>query len=203
MQTHKEVFTGIYANNLWGSDESVSGMGSSISSSANIIDALNLIIDRYSISSIIDIGCGDFNWMKEVNLSGVSYLGLDIVDGLIDSNIEKYSSDNINFMVSDITIDQLSAADLILCRDVLLHYSIEENKKIIKNIVDSGSKFFAINFFTREQVNIDINIGEAHLINLMCDPYNLNNPIESFNEFEGIYPEYSDKVLCLWRTNNE
>lgn len=203
MKIAKEIFTDIYKNNLWNGSESVSGTGSDKYSSSNVVKALDNIIKKYNITSIADVGCGDFNWIMDVDLSRVSYTGLDIVEDLISSNIEKYSDESISFMVLDATKDPIPKADLVLVRDVMLHYSIEENQKILNNVLSSGCKYFAINFFTREDINIDINIGEAHLINLMRDPYNLSEPIEMFNEFEGIFPEYSDKVLCLWRLDNE
>jgi hypothetical protein len=35
---------------------------------------------------MLDAPCGDFNWMKEVDLSAVHYTGGDIVEPLVNSN---------------------------------------------------------------------------------------------------------------------
>lgn len=37
------------------------------------------MLKKYSIKSILDIPCGDFSWMKKIELDGIEYIGADIV----------------------------------------------------------------------------------------------------------------------------
>ena len=52
------------------------------------------------ITSVLDIPCGDFNWMQKVDLSNIEYIGADIVEELIKKNIEIYEGkNNLRFKV--------------------------------------------------------------------------------------------------------
>ena len=78
------------------------------------------IVEQYSVTSILDVPCGDFNWMQHVEFDGL-YRGADIVRELITENQARYGSDRRRFAVLDVTRDQLPASDLVLCRDCLNH----------------------------------------------------------------------------------
>jgi hypothetical protein len=60
--------------------ESESGPGSSLEFTKLTRVYLQDIVERYSIRSIIDVACGDWNWMRHIMpLPGVqSYTGYDI-----------------------------------------------------------------------------------------------------------------------------
>ena len=65
----------IHKFNLWASNESISGPGSEISNTKAVVKFLNNFIKEQNIKSILDIPCGDFNWMQTVDLSGIKYIG--------------------------------------------------------------------------------------------------------------------------------
>ena len=56
-----------------GKIETYSGPGSLLKNTNNLIEGLSLFIKEYNIKSIIDVPCGDFNYMKEINLDNVNY----------------------------------------------------------------------------------------------------------------------------------
>jgi len=60
----EDRFTEIYKSNYWGSKESVSGIGSTLIYTENLRSKLPDLFQLYSIKSIFDAPCGDFNWMK-------------------------------------------------------------------------------------------------------------------------------------------
>jgi hypothetical protein len=71
-------FTDIYHKNIWENEESVSGPGSTLE--YTVRDALPTVLDTYSIKTIFDAPCGDFNWMKYVvKGTNIKYTGGDIV----------------------------------------------------------------------------------------------------------------------------
>jgi hypothetical protein len=196
----KNVFTEIYLNNMWTSSESVSGTGSENTNVLKLKEELPILFKKYNINSIIDIPCGDFNWMKTVDLGNISYIGADIVDELIQSNKQKYN--DIDFRVLDITTNELPTVDLIFVRDCLGHLSNENVLKAIQNMKDSGSKFLLATSFTKYNFNNDIENGGWKCINLMIEPFFLK-PIYLINENckEG-YPHYNDKCMILFELNN-
>jgi len=58
--------------------ESESGPGSSTSFTQGTREYLHDVIERYSVRSIVDVACGDWNWMRHVDLAALgveSYIG--------------------------------------------------------------------------------------------------------------------------------
>ncbi len=196
----KEVFTSIYSENTWGSHVSRSGPGSTEAQSANIVKMINELIDRQKIKSILDLPCGDFNWMKRVSLSDVDYVGGDIVEELIENNIKNFRKDNINFRHLDIINDDLPRADLIIVRDCFVHFSYQNILKSIENIKRSECKYILTTTFTKQRVNYDIVTGDWRPINLLHKPFNLPKPLVLTEEnYAGKFKkDYRGKSLALW-----
>jgi hypothetical protein len=196
----KEKFTEIYENNLWCSPESVSGGGSEMQNTKVIRKELPVLIQKFNIKSILDLPCGDYNWMKSVDLSGASYIGADIVEPLVKKNKELYNQ--IDFRLLDLTKDILPKVDLIFVRDCLGHLSNENVLLALKNCKESGSKYLLATSFTKWDFNPDIEDGGWKCINLMISPFNLN-PIYLINEDcqEG-FPHYNDKCMILFQLNS-
>lgn len=203
------IFTRIYSNDLFNKKAkqsdglSISGPGSGIYQTQEIIKKLPLILKKYMIKSVLDIPCGDFYWMEKVNLNDVNYIGSDIVKSLIVNNQRKYSRDNINFKVLDIMNDDLPTVDLILCRDLFVHMTNKQINKGIQNILKSNSKYLLTTSFVSLNQNSDINsVGNWRPINLEIEPFNLLNPIEYIDEkCTEVNNKYSDKQLLLYKIN--
>lgn len=114
----KEVFTEIYKSSLWGSSEGGSGTFSVKKQTESLINNLDKLLNDLNISSILDIPCGDFNWMQKVHLSNIDYIGADNVEELIENNIKQYKEkENVKFMVINLIKDPLPKSDLIFVRD--------------------------------------------------------------------------------------
>ena len=96
-KTVKEIFTKIYRENYWRGENSVSGSGSDDSQVQTIIKEVNLLITKFKIKTILDLPCGDFNWMRNVNLKNVDYVGADIVEELIINHLDIYSKKKYSF----------------------------------------------------------------------------------------------------------
>jgi hypothetical protein len=197
MNDLKEVFSGIFNGNDWGSGESVSGLGSELKSTEKIREELPDFIKKFNIKSFLDIPCGDFNWMSNINFGDVKYIGADIVDDLIQKNCEKYPG--VEFKVIDITKDELPQVDLIFVRDLFGHFSYENIEKSIINVISSGSKYLLTTSFTKWDYNVNIENGGWRPINLLIPPFKFK-PIYLINEncTEGSDLEYNDKCLILF-----
>lgn len=195
----KEKFTEIYEKNLWCSPESVSGGGSEMQNTKVIRRELPVLIQKFGIQSILDIPCGDWNWMKDVDLCGASYIGADIVEPLVERNKGLYPL--TDFRVLDLINDTLPKVDLIFVRDCLGHLSNDNVSLALRKCQESGSKYLLATSFTKWDNNPDIENGGWKCINLMIPPFQLN-PIYLINEDcqEG-YPHYNDKCMILFQLN--
>lgn len=196
--TNQERFEMIYNENFWESNESSSGIGSEIKNTKEVLKAIKLVIKEYKIKSIIDIPCGDFNWMSSLDMKNIDYKGFDIVRSVIKEN-KKHKKPNVNFYYSDIINSELPKADLMFVRDCLVHFSFEDIKKSIFRIKQSKSNYLLSTSFVNLEKNTDIYTADWRPINLEKEPFNFPKPIITINEecdeMDGIY---SDKCICLW-----
>lgn len=173
-----------------------SGVGSDLEATRVVSAALPCIIESLSIQSMLDIPCGDFVWMQHVDIGAATYIGADIIRELILS-LEKLNRTNTRrFMVLDIVDDDLPQANLIMCRDCLVHLSYRLIRKAVRNIRRSQSTYLLTTTFT-EHSNSDIVTGNWRPLNLCRPPFNFPAPIQLINE--GHPPPYGDKSLGLWQ----
>jgi SAM-dependent methyltransferase len=193
----EERFSRIISSNAWGSKETPCGPGSTLEACAEIIHRLPAWISSYQVKSIVDLGCGDFHWMKEVDLSGIEYDGYDIVCASVEA-AQQHSSPNIRFHHTDILAIEIPKADLILCKDVLIHLPDQEALALLHSITESGSRLLASttapgwpNLFRG-----GMQVGEFSPIDIEQAPYNLGVPIDSI---EVPHKEGNPrKYLALW-----
>ena len=197
-----KLFEDIYTNNTWkinNNVKSVSGPGSDESQVKEIIDNIPKLLQLYNINKVFDCPCGDFNWISKIfsKNSNYKYTGADIVSKLIDSNKSLYPE--INFIHFDITKDNIDGEyDLIICRDLLVHFSYEDIKKAISNIKKSKCKYILMTTFPNKE-NRNIKTSQWRPVNFEKEPFNFPKPIYTINEncTEGNMG-FTDKSLCLW-----
>lgn len=195
----QEIFTEIARTNAWLESESVSGIGSSLQQTAEIINKLPDVLQTLHIKTFLDLPCGDFNWIQKVNMHDIHYTGADIVEHLIKTNQEKYTAKNITFIHLDLLKDNILTYDMIFCRDCLVHLSFDDIQKAIMNIKKSGSNYFMTTTFTGQEMNEDIPTGGWRPLNLEKTPFNFAKPLyllnEKCTEMNGVF---ADKSLGVW-----
>lgn len=200
----EEVFSKIYKENYWVYGESVSGTGSDVGQTNEVISELENLFQEYKIKSILDASCGDFNWMNKVNLGGIKYLGIDIVDELIKRNKSNYKDkEEVEFRTGNIITDELPKVDLIFCRDCLVHFSFSDIQKALDNFKKSGAKYLLTTSFINHPANTDIKTGYWRPINLNKPPFAFPSPLKTINEkcTEG-GGKHRDKSLVLMELEN-
>ena len=199
----EDIFNEITESNFWLESETVSGIGSSLIQTAEILKTLPLLLEQYQIKSLFDIPCGDFNWFQKVDLSNIRYLGGDIVHKIIIRNIKKFKKNNINFVHFDLLKDEINEVDLIFCRDCLVHFSFEDIFKAITNVKRSNSAYLIITTFPDQEINKDIQTGGWRPLNFEIAPFNFPNPIYLLNEkCTEMEPVFKDKSLGLWKVSD-
>lgn len=173
------VFTEIYQRNSWGNEESRSGNGSTLERTEPIRAMIPRILGKHGVIRMLDAGCGDFNWMREVDLGAVDYHGVDLVDEMIRQNQARYGSDTRHFSTADIVADTLPAADLIFCRDCLFHLSNSDAMKALENFRRTGARWLLTTTDPTQERNLLIATGSYRPINLCAEPFNFPPPLES------------------------
>jgi hypothetical protein len=183
MNDIKGHFTAIYKTNYWNSPESRSGGGSEMKATIEIREWLLQMVEKYSIQSMVDCACGDFNWMKAVEFPEVfSYTGIDVVDEMVHSNMEKYGKRGRIFLTRDMTKDIIPKADLLFCKDLFLHLSFEHISQVLSNFKASKSKYLIVSNGIGMEVNEDKETGGSwRVVNLQKEPFSLNPPLEIFD----------------------
>jgi len=196
---YEDQFTKIFTTRYWGSKESVSGGGSDQDATRVVRRMLPRIFSAKETKSFLDAPCGDFHWMQSVDLAGIDYTGGDIVAPLIEQNRERHQRAGIRFLHLDVIHDRLPAADLVLCRDCLVHLPLADATKALRNIARSGSRWLLTTTFPSRTENKEIAAGEWRPLNLQIAPFYLPDPEELINEAcTDADGAYADKSLGLW-----
>jgi hypothetical protein len=194
-------FEKIYEDNLFHGTESRSGTGSSLLQTRVIREEIPRLMHELRVGHLLDVPCGDWNWMRHVDLSGIRYTGGDIVRAILDRNNASFGSERCRFEYLDIVSGPLPRADLILCRDCLVHLNFKDGLAALEQFRKSGAKWLLTTTFTERSGNAELREGDIwRPLNLEKPPYNLPKPERCLNE--GCTEDgglYSDKCLGLWK----
>lgn len=210
----QNFFAQVYRENLWQGRESRSGQGSEVGQVGALISGLPEVLRRHEIKSLLDVPCGDLNWMKQVDLGKISYIGGDIVSEIIEYNIENYESNLRSFKVIDISRDKLPSADMIFVRDCFIHFTNKLIFMALQNIASSSIKYLCIThdmdherYPDGHNIDLDGADGEVHHqyrpLNFQLPPFSFPEPIDVMSEGDhrkdfgnrGIY------VMAIWDMN--
>ncbi len=198
-----ERFERIYSTNLWSDPESRSGVGSTLDSTRVLRAELPIALRQLEARVLLDVPCGDFTWMDQVDLSGIEYIGGDIVPLIIEENQRLHSSDSRRFMRLDLTRDALPNADVLLCRDCLVHLSYANIRVVLANIARSNVRFVLMTSFPGRRDNYDVADGDWRALDFQAPPFSFPEPrlaiVEGCEEEGGAY---ADKSLLAWRVDD-
>lgn len=199
--TPEAVFTEIYQGGGWKNEESVSGHGSALDATEYLREALPPLLRQLQIKTMIDAPCGDLNWMRAVDLPVDRYIGIDVVPPLIEHNQKNYANDQREFQVADITKQKLLKADLIICRDCLIHLSFKQIHATIANFKESGSTYLLTTHNPLLQRNKDIVTGSFRRLNLEKAPFSFPPPLQLIQDGPRLVdvPPNPDRVMGLWK----
>lgn len=198
----RDRFEEIYATNEW---EHGSGEGSLPEHNAGYIRFVENFIRTHNIASVVDLGCGDWQFSRNIDWNGAHYHGLDIVPAVIAANIDHFSAPGIEFHLYDGDVRNLPAGELLIVKDVLQHWS---NAAIAALVPELGRyRHVLITNCVNPQgdtVNTDIRDGEFRFLDLRLEPFNLAaGEVFSFSNRRSLVnriwgkPRWLKKVLHL------
>jgi hypothetical protein len=134
-----------------GKPETPCGRGSKFEETEIIRAWLPEIVDAYEIESINDVGCGDQNWIHEIEWPHeIKYSGFDVQPRAAD------------VVPLDITMEVLPKADLVLCVYVLNHLRPKAMQRALGLMQESGSRYLLSSYNTVDKINLEMLGSIAH-----------------------------------------
>jgi len=203
----EQIFTDLYHSEVWENVDGTqtrSGLGSTLEYSKCIRDILTSMLTDYSIKSIVDASCGDWNWMSTIQYRiKCNYVGIDVVPEIIDRNTKLFSNDRFKFVKTDAlsyfkTLPNKSV-DLILFRNTAEYldetYNLEfirEARRVCRYLLMSTTDT------CKENKNVD-KVGCYRPINLKLPPYSdlLNSSIVE-SKYDGPIKIHCDEMRILF-----
>ena len=170
------IFTTIYDKALWGKNSAgkgYSGMGSVPENCKPYMHYLQSFLKDKAITSVVDIGCGDWLFSQYIDWTGVNYIGFDVVESIIEQNKKSFASSNINFIHANIISTNLPKADLLIAKDVLQHLSNENIWLILQKIKNYKYCLFINDIEPKvdKTINKDVKNGGYRYLDLTQDPF--------------------------------
>jgi hypothetical protein len=164
------------------SKETACGYGSEKRNTRIIREVLPHIVRGFAIHSILDAGCGDINWFPLDEFPHyVRYVGVDLFPrqpGIIHA---------------DITTSNLPPVDLIVCRDVMIHFDNDTVLQTLHNFRRSCAEYLLATTFRCVYNSWRGSGGLQHYpLDLAAPPFNLGEPLLLIPE------NYPNKFCGLW-----
>ena len=188
--------------------ETPDGPGATVESTRRLREWLAGILSKYRITTMLDGACGDFNWMRMVNLDGIDYTGWDVDAGRIErcwANLES-TPGNVRregaFVwgrdfecVNLLTVEEIPRFDLILCRHFLQHLPVNDLiEYVLAKFIFSESSYLLVTTFPGADNTFEWNPhGSEHAwrgyferpYDLLAPPFSMAAPLEVFTESLG------------------
>jgi len=178
-------FNTIYKYNLWLFG---SGSGSLRINNEKYITFLTKFLKDNNITNVCDIGCGDWQLSKNIDWTGIHYLGIDVVKDVIKKNLI-YTKPNIKFICKNILDYTIPNCELYILKDIFQHLSNTNIEIIINKLLKNKYRYILIiNDVSYLNLNYNIENGLYRPIDLNKKPFNYN--------FKTIY-QYREPLYIL------
>ena len=140
--SNQKIFKEIYIKQLWRPEKEknnfkfYSGPGSHYKefTSKYVDNVKEFLLSFEKKPNAVDLGCGDFFIGNQLRNYCEKYIAADIFEELINNNKSLYHKQNVDFIVLDITKDNLPEGEVCFIRQVLQHLSNSDIKKFLKQI---------------------------------------------------------------------
>jgi SAM-dependent methyltransferase len=189
-------FQEIYERNEWSYG---SGEGSLEVQTQGYRAFLKDFMSQKRIRSVVDMGCGDWQFSKLIDWSGIDYHGFDVAAVVISDNIKQFASDNVSFSHYSGNADELPAADLLIVKDVLMHLPNQVVSDFLPNL--NKYKYALITNCTNPidgaLVNKDIETGDFRYLDLRRPPFDLK--AELVYTFDKVETDWKSKLRRIYR----
>lgn len=134
---------------------------------------LQKLLKEKQITSVVDLACGDWQFSRMLNWSKIHYIGID-APSIVERNNKLYGTPLIEFVNLDAIKDNLPAADLLICKDVLQHLSDSDIHALIPKFSQFRYCLLTNDYSPMIEVNYPYEIqGGYRKLDLTKPPFNL------------------------------
>lgn len=192
MSNHGEIFDFIYRNNVWLGG---SGTGSREDVTRDYREFLTQFMQAAKITSVVDLGCGDWQFSRHIDWGGIDYTGVD-ASAVVLENTSTFARDGVRFLHANGMTDALPAADLLIVKDVLQHWSNADILAFLPQLQNYKGALITNGFPPggESSVNSEMRTGANYRpVDLLRAPFNL--PGRYVFDFLADEP----KKVFLWR----
>jgi hypothetical protein len=183
--------------------ETADGPGATLALTDKLRGWLPELIHRHQITTMLDAACGDWSWLRLVDLGGVEYTGWDVDPGRIETCRQRVFDEARRRhgcgpapkfeAVNLLTVDHIDYYDLVLCRDFLMHVTNDHITAVLDKIIAGGTPLLlATTFLGADNAARAWRPEEAtwpgymeQPVDLTAEPFNLPQPIDVFTEERG------------------
>ncbi|MHB8876793.1 MAG: class I SAM-dependent methyltransferase [Myxococcaceae bacterium] len=172
------AFTRIYDTGLWGTNEQGqghSGSGSTQEATAVYRTFLQQFLKQYGIRSVVDAGCGDWEFSQHIDWTGIDYRGFDIVASVVEANTKRFGRPGVSFTRANIVEEDLPPADLLIVKHVLQHLPLLDIHKFLRQMPKYKHVLLidGVSAGTLMGANSEIAPGQYRTLDLTAPPFNL------------------------------
>lgn len=183
-----------------GRPETECGAGSTLANTVTIREWLPILLHQLGVRKLLDVPCGDFNWLARTDLSEIEYIGGNYDREHIararsrESDPASYSPRNRAFIELDTVSDPLPAADLLLCRDFLQHLPNTSVMAVLRKFAAGRIPWLLATSHNNAENGDIATAGSFRPLNLSVAPFALRLPRQWVED-----PPGSGRILGLWR----
>ncbi|MFP3943605.1 MAG: class I SAM-dependent methyltransferase [Alphaproteobacteria bacterium] len=204
LHTPRRAFDDIHRRHFLKSREDRERAGPHMPESGHIRLLLQALIEKYDVQTLLHIPCGDFHWLSRIDLNGCTYIGGDVLPEVVQANTERFAGPACSFRRIDILRDRLPRAEMLLCRDLLVHLSTAHIRRALANIKRCDIRFLLTTHYVRAGTYEDIATGGWRPVNFRLAPFHFPEPLETLFERAPDCGDYRGaralgKSLALWR----
>jgi SAM-dependent methyltransferase len=165
------VFRTIYERGIWGGG---SGSGSAPEHAGPYMEFLGAFLHFNKVRSVVDVGCGDWQFSRHIDWGERRYEGIDVVPSVIEANRRRFGTPTRTFTCVNLLEEGTPrpSGDLLLMKDVLQHLSNENAAKLLA----LASRFrFSLITNDHADVNADCRNGDTRPLDIRAAPFDVRH----------------------------
>lgn len=169
---HGEIFDDIYRNDRWSGG---SGTGSSEGATRPYREFLHNFLRSNHVRSVLDLGCGDWQFSRHMDWTGIDYLGVDASKVVLQAT-QQFARPGVAFRALNAVTEPLPGADLLIAKDVLQHWSNADILALLPKLAGFRFALFTNGFLPGDEArtNEDMPAGmDYRPVDLRRAPFSL------------------------------
>ena len=170
MPDHGRIFDDIYSQDVW---QGGSGTGSREALTRDYRMFLQGLLQQARVKSVVDLGCGDWQFSRHMDWSGIDYTGVD-VSAVVLETLRPFERPGVRFLRANAVTDTLPPADLLIAKDVLQHWSNADILAFLPQLQNFKGALITNSFPDRVAINGALETGaRMRPVDLTWPPFNL------------------------------